>query len=162
MGSTMIPLALSMTDTLMLSIAMMALIYVTFRPVLKRGKDPMEKPFAITPAQQRDVERQMNSVLVEMASMSRQIGAQIDTRAAKLEALIKEADDKIAELRRLSAGDAAPEIPDSPRVVQKKQEDARHAEVYALADQGLGAVEISKRIGRQRGEVELILALRCK
>jgi hypothetical protein len=122
----------------------------------------MDKPFSISPSQQRDVERQMNGVLVEMANMARQISAQIDSRSAKLEELIKEADDKIAELKSLSSGEIVQETAPSPRAVQKAQEDARHAEVYTLADEGLGAVEIAKRIGRQRGEVELILALRGK
>jgi len=38
------------------------------------------------------VERQMQSLLVELSEMSRQISAQLDTRSAKLELLIKEAD----------------------------------------------------------------------
>jgi hypothetical protein len=130
----------------------------------------MEKPFSISPAQQRDIERQMNGVLVEMANMARQISAQIDTRAAKLDALIKEADVKIAEMRRLTAGGsmARAEAPTPPEAMaeskpaQKTADDARHSEVYALANQGLDAVEIARRIGRQRGEVELILALRGK
>jgi hypothetical protein len=141
---------------------MLALLYISFRPALKRKRDPMEKPFSISPAQQRDVERQMNNVLVEMATMARQISAQIDTRAVKLEALIKEADAKITRLKRLSEGETPQEATAILPAAQKARDDARHTEVYTLADQGVDAVEIAKRIGRQRGEVELILALRGK
>ena len=40
----------------------------------------------------------MSNLVVEMSEMARQITAQLDTRAAKLELLIKEADEKIARL----------------------------------------------------------------
>ena len=37
---------------------------------------------------------------------------------------------------------------------------ARHAQVYALLDEGLTPYQIADRIGRPEGEVELIIALR--
>ena len=40
----------------------------------------------------------MESLLVELSEMARQISAQLDTRSQKLEILIREADEKIAAL----------------------------------------------------------------
>ena len=50
----------------------------------------------------------MQNVLVEMAELARQISAQMDTRASKLEVLLKEADQKIATLQTLSSHSARP------------------------------------------------------
>ena len=44
----------------------------------------------------------MQNVLVELSNMARQITSQLNTRAAKLELLLQEADQKIAQLQRLS------------------------------------------------------------
>jgi hypothetical protein len=100
--------------------------------------------------------------------MARQISAQLDTRTAKLELLIREADEKIAAMK--SAG---VRIAESPASIEVKADgpspgnpapspavDSRHAEIYALADTGRGPTEIAEQLGRPRGEIELILALR--
>src|SRR5690606_5777268 len=98
---------------------------------------------------------------------------QLDTRAARLELLMKEADRKIAELQRAGAssnhdgGDARPMPPESsdePPPAAASRSDAptelRHADVYALADAGHSPQEIAQRLDRPSGEIELILALR--
>lgn len=134
------------------------LVYVAIvRPMMRRKSDPLDRPpgFASL-AQQRSVERQMQNLLVEMSEMARQITAQLDTRAAKLEQLIQQADQKLAELR-VAQGSA----PGTSRP-EEQMPDPRHAEVYALADQGRDADAIAAQLGRPRGEVELILALRSK
>ncbi len=147
--------------------AILALTYIIVRPFLRRRKDPLDKPFNLSLAQQRHVERQMNSALVELAEMARQITGQLDTRAARLSALMDDADRKIDELKQLSqqvitpannspATQTKPESPPPP----PEPEDSRHREVYDLADQGLAPPEIAAKLGRPRGEIELILALR--
>jgi hypothetical protein len=144
------------------------MIYVVMRPLMKK-KDPLaqQTPFRTSLAQQRAVERQMQNVLVDMAEMARQITAQLDTRAAKLELLIKEADAKIAAMgvappttvkaqnTEAPAAEAASEamLPENPP-------DPRHADIYALADQGRSPAEIARQLNRPSGEIELILALR--
>jgi len=156
---------------ILVALAAITIIYVAFvRPMVKTKKDPLDKkPGQASLAQQRSVERQMQSLLVELSEMARQISGQLDTRAAKLEILIKEADEKIAALK--SAGGAAPPTPAAefaipaaaPHIKPTEPSDlldARHAMVYALADQGRTAHEIAHEIGRPSGEVELILALR--
>jgi hypothetical protein len=91
-----------------------------------------------------------------------------------LEALLREADEKIALLRSLGGGaSGAPhgvlieaKLLESDAVPMRGTEerisavDPRHAEVYDLADGGQSAQDIARQTGRPRGEVELILALR--
>jgi hypothetical protein len=156
---------------LIVACAGMAVLYVLLRP--KKRADPLATVPRFSLSRQRDVEQQMQNLLVELSEMARQITAQLDTRAARLELLIKEADEKLAALRK-ATGVAAPLLPAEPATAQdvelapptveaKPAEiDARHAEVYRLADEGRGANEISRLVNRPMGEIELILALRPK
>lgn len=134
------------------------------RPMLKKNKDPLKRsPSSAHLAQERSVERQMQNLLVELSEMARQISAQLDTRTAKLELLIREADEKIAALK--SSGVT---IAETRRVESASESglmrsavlDPRHAEIYALSDQGRAPAEIAQQLGQPSGEVELILALR--
>ncbi|MCS7033983.1 MAG: hypothetical protein NZ561_08300 [Phycisphaerae bacterium] len=189
-----------------IAVGILGLAYLWLRPRLKKRRDPLEKAPFSSLAQQRAVERDMQNLLVELAEMSRQITAQLDTRAAKLNLLICEADRKIAELQRLSDGSgaaaaarrdagspadlppagsvqgqahASAPVEGAPPVTAREMPafstearsagmvarstdsvDPGHAEVYRLADQGLDAAEIARRLHRPRGEIELILALR--
>ena len=180
------PASASTTTWAILAVGVLAAVYIAFvRPTRTRKKDPLEKP-APEPglARQRAVERDMSNLLVEFAEMARQMTGQLDTRAAKLEALLREADEKIAELRALSEGRpvaggggralveanvreaAAVALSEAVAVGRLAFDtgpgaiDPRHAEVYDLADEGRSAQDIARQTGRPSGEVELILALR--
>jgi hypothetical protein len=182
------------TKWILIGAAMLVITYVVIRPMGKRRKDPLERGGASSASsssgssglsQQRAVEREMSNLLVELSQMSRQITGQLDTRAAKLELLIKEADEKIARLEALQ--DAAETREGRPAVVMRsvsgvsggdlhdrdvvgaagdvldprgERIDPRHAQIYALADEGRGPRDIARELGRPTGEVELILALR--
>lgn len=149
-----------------LIVGILAVVYLMMRPKFRKS-DPLARPMFSSLSQQRSVERQMQNLLVELSEMARQVSGQLDTRAAKLQVLIDEADRKIAQLQgtppptgeapalRL-AGEHAPSATPTPPA------DPRHAPVYELADQGLDAREIASRLDRPSGEVELILALRRK
>ncbi|MGE5608408.1 MAG: hypothetical protein ACM359_04085 [Bacillota bacterium] len=155
------------------ALAAVTVAYVVFRPMLRKKKpDPLERMPSFGLAQQRAVEREMSNLLVELSQMTRQITAQLDTRAAKLEALIEEADRRIGELRKLEE-EAAERRTDestprcSPEESGGEEEagsaevgDSQHEAVYAMADSGRSAQEIAGELGRPRGEIELILALR--
>jgi hypothetical protein len=174
-----------------LALAVGAAYLFIFRPMKQRRKkaDPMDElPFRKNLAQQRHVEREMQNLLVELSEMSRKMTAQIDSRTTKLEILLEEADAKIQALRTLQ--DNAPQTPAdrfriegpssttaggavvtggsggggfrSAGTTIEPSIDPRHAEVYALADQGRTAAEIAEGLRRPRGEIELILALRGK
>jgi uncharacterized membrane-anchored protein YhcB (DUF1043 family) len=161
------------TTWIVLTVGLALLAWLTFR---SRRRDPMDKaPVFSSLSQQRSVERQMQNLLVELDKMARDMNAQLDTRAAKLEALIDDADRRIAELRRVaaSAGRIATgvEPADAPTMrlarddasepnIEPADVDPRHARIYQLADEGLSAREIAQHLERPSGEVELILALR--
>ncbi len=155
----------------------LTLIYMLMRPGMRKRKDPLARmPSSLS--QQRSVEREMTQLLVELSEMSRQISAQLDTRAAKLELLIKDADERLARLEGLSpeapahvriAAEAAigtqstlPSSADIPPPRQEQRSEERYQAIYALADRGTGASDIARQLDRPRGEVELILALRAK
>ena len=110
------------TRWLLVGVAVFVMMYVVIRPMMKRKNDPMKyTPLARgAVSQQRSVERQMESLLVELSNMSRQMTAQLDTRAAKLEVLLKDADERIARLETLARNESAathafPTRPGHPR-----------------------------------------------
>jgi hypothetical protein len=146
------------------AMGLLTILYAVFvRPKMKEKKDPLAR----MPGQsrgnlsrQRDVEKQMETLLVELSEMARQITAQLDTRSAKLEVLIREADEKIAALQNVPAKIIDPPTPAAAGRDIPATDDPRHAAVYALADNGLSANQIAQRLKRPSGEVELILALR--
>lgn len=147
----------------------LTIFYAVMRPKRNR-KDPLAPngPRGSL-ASQRAVEQDMNNLLVELSNMSRQISAQLDTRAVKLELLIKEADERIATLNALSS--TAPNFnenahsflapPSAPGARSADREiDPRHGDIYELQDRHLTAQQIATKLNRHQGEIELILALR--
>ena len=152
------------TQWVVLAVAAGATAFVLFRPKMKAKKDPLNRPpEANSLAQQRSVERQMQNLLVELSEMARQVTAGLDTRAAKLDALIREADEKIAALSALQSAlpisQSAP-VQAAPPPPCAYEPDPRHVEVYTLADQGQSPSQIAGQLNRPNGEIELILALR--
>ena len=178
-----IPAPSPATSWTAIGIGVLTIVYVAFiRPITRKKKEE-DRPARTgragaepTLARQRSVEREMGNLLVELSEMSRQMTGQLDTRAAKLEALLREADEKIALLRSLGAGTGGGPGPQGVLIEAKLLEsdafpmreaenpippvDPRHAEVYDLADEGQSAQDIARQTGRPRGEIELILALR--
>lgn len=165
------------TSWLAIGIGVATIVYVAFvRPLTHKKKDVLSHPHpSPSLARQRSVDRDMSNLLVELSEMARQMTAQLDTRAAKLDALIREADEKIATLRSLgSAGSSSlppgvlieAKLLESDAVPMRPIDDAvpiidpRHAKVYEMADGGHSAQDIARQTGRPRGEIELILALR--
>jgi hypothetical protein len=157
-----------------IGLGVMALIYVTIvRPMMRRKRDPLDRgPAFSSISQQRATERQMQNLLVELSEMARQVSAQLDTRAARLDQLITQADERIAQLKSINQGAAASSAaiesssPEAAVAVEPpgtaEPPDPRHADIYSLADEGRDAHQIATQLGRPSGEVELILALRCR
>jgi DNA-binding NarL/FixJ family response regulator len=160
-------------------IAVAATAFVLFRPRMKAKKDPLARsPDANSLSQQRSVERQMQNLLVELSEMARQVTAGLDTRAARLDALIQEADQKIAMLSALQSAvngsasahaSAESAVPAAATIAPfgapspapcAYEPDPRHVEVYTLADEGQSSSQIASKLNRPNGEIELILALR--
>jgi hypothetical protein len=156
----------SQTTWIFIGIAGATILYAVFRPSLKK-KDPLTRTQSTASlSQQRNVERQMQNLLVELSEMARQLTAQLDTRSQKLEVLLQEADEKIAKLQnaRVTEDEPRASIPERQIWTAPAEPltpvDPQHQAVYSLADQGQGAPEIARQLNRPRGEVELILALR--
>lgn len=162
-----------------IAMGILGLAYLMYRGAAKKRRDPLERSAfggSMGLAQQRGVERQMQGLLVEMAEMARQISAQLDTRAARLEELIRQADDRIGAMK-MGGGVSLPAPADPPPVVapatacSAASDDStapagfgkpEHDDIYALSDAGRSPAEIARELSRPRGEVELILALRPK
>jgi hypothetical protein len=153
------------TQWMVLVVGVLATCYLVMRGRLKQRKDPMARP-SMSLSQQRQIERDMNGLMVEMLDTARQMTAQLDTRAARLEVLMKEADAKLAALQSVTGsplpGPSSPTTltPITPPPAPESPPDPRHAEVYSMADQGRSPHEIARKLNRPNGEVELILALR--
>jgi hypothetical protein len=145
--------------------AALTIIYAVMRP-MRRRKDPLTNRKPISLSGQREIEKQMTDLIVELEKMARQMTAQLDTRGARLEALLREADERIETLRSLGeAGNRAGRLrlaAPAEAVASEADEipDPRHIEIYELAQTGQSAHQIAQRLGRPYGEIELILALR--
>lgn len=166
------------TKWVMIGLGAFVLLYLAvLRPMMRGKKDPLTAPRAGSGggigslSSQRAVERDMQNLLVEYEQMIRNMTAGLDTRAAKLELLIREADEKLAALKAAAAsgagtGATTETLPaqsarrDAPPAPVPPGPDPRHLEIYDLSDQGLSAKDVARKLGRPSGEVELILALR--
>jgi hypothetical protein len=99
--------------------------------------------------------------------LTRDLIDELENRAERLEKLIARAESTLVELRdserRIAA---APKrvvetiIEPKPRPEHSIFTDPMHNEVCALAEQGLGPVDIARRMQLPTGQVELILNLR--
>ncbi len=116
---------------------------------------------------------EVESAIVELQNLSRRISSEIDTRFARLEAAISDADRRIATLQRLIEMADLDERPASRDAKEGERSTAnmaakssstdpqdRHSVVYEMADAGKSAIEIARQLGKTPGEVELILNLR--
>lgn len=133
--------------------------------------------------QSASVRRDMERLLVELEELSRKINAQVDTKFAKLEHSIADADRRISALRilidecnRVSANTDATATADSREAGSSKGADDTQPDppvqspadppdplrqrIYALADEGRSAAEIACQLNEPVGEIELILNLR--
>lgn len=115
----------------------------------------------------------VQEVMLELEQLARNIHGQIDTRFAKLEKAIHDADERIEQLSRLiraAGGQPAIDVTVTDKTPTGPAPDGHandsavaevpHADVFRLADAGMEPAEIAKELGSPIGEVELILALR--
>jgi uncharacterized membrane protein YccC len=130
-------------------------------PVSRKFREASRSPDSQS---QEQLRRDLEQLLGELQDLSRKIGAEIDTRFAKLEAAMRDADRRIAVLTRLSRAGEAPTpseaSPASEAPSGRSDEDPRYTVVYELADAGFSAVDIARDLGKTPGEIELILNLR--
>ena len=96
----------------------------------------------------------INELMLRLEELSREICGQIDTRFAKLEHAIREADAKLAALRAATEAPTPVDPAGSDAPV-----DPKHAEVCRRARDGQIALQIAREMDMPVGEVELILSL---
>lgn len=120
--------------------------------------------------------RALEAVASDAEELGRQLAADLDTRAERLERLIVEADRRIRRLEAVGGAGAADGVraraaapgayveagpgPAARPAMLDDTLDPLSRQIYALADQGLKPVEIAGRLEQHTGKVELILALR--
>lgn len=122
--------------------------------------------------QEKAVRGDLEHLMVELEQLTKRFGAQLDAKATHLEKLLAEADERIAELRRLQGDGETSEVQRdawhaadpwrSPQAATapESEDDALARQVYELADQGLAPLDIARRLNEHVGKVELVLALR--
>lgn len=135
------------------------------------------------PLSTREVATEVQALLADLEETSRRLTAQLDNRYTRLEQLLAEADEKIRKLQELTptapaptSSQPAPATPlpqpvviDAQRTLVRlrtergappAEQDPAYQPIYTLADGGKTSREIAQQLGRQPGEIELILALR--
>ena len=121
---------------------------------------------------QQAIKGDMEELLAQLQDLARQINSQIDTRFAKLETCIADADQRIERLERLlrraskvegvdlTVTDETEPDPGHGGEPEPIKIDPVHQQIYDLADAGKSALQIARQLGRTTGEIELILNLR--
>ncbi len=130
--------------------------------------------------QRQGVRDDLQGLMVEIEQMAKRLGAQLDAKTVHMEKTLREADERIAQLKALhetaplhtdpAAPPAAPppapaDPPEDPAAPGPPGHDAPYIDpltrdIYALADAGKGPQTIAQELHEHVGKVELILALR--
>lgn len=176
---------------------MLIMIFVMFRRMRKHYQQaPPPHQSAgdrVRQLQQQQPDRQLhnriNELMAELADLSRQINGQLDTRLARMDLLLREADRKIETLANLtdhppdahdeqtdtsspspkpetSANTPASSTPSQPSpdtdLDNTDLSSADNQTILSLAGQGWSALRIAQKCHRPVGEIQLILALKEK
>ncbi len=142
--------------------------------------------------QERGMRQDLESLMVEIEQLARRFSSQLDAKSVQLEKLLREADEKIAQLQQTTAATQtktppqtqSPSLPGAGKEPGVLPPEVKHAsphkahadaqarsgagedelarQVYRLADEGLTSDQIARRLNEHVGKVELILALRQK
>lgn len=129
--------------------------------VRRRAQSPREDPRATIArhrAEAHAAREPLENVMAEANELAVRLAKALDSKAARLEILIEQADERIAKLAADSySGAMAPAAPQSSGMEAIR---SLERQVLELADKGCDSDQIARRTGRSVGEVELILALR--
>ena len=178
--STLGPFSKGTLVVILLIVAASAVILIRTRQKIRaaqRRSGPQVRELYDRIGEEQSRRRDLDETILQLDQLARQVGAMIDTKYAKLEAVIRDADQRIAQLSKLTGasltsgaatldvtvgnadltgesgpgedGAGTPEVKDDHRTV-----------IYRLADEGKSALTIAQALDQPTGEVELILALR--
>jgi len=118
-----------------------------------RRREPA--PPRLSPADRRALE----DLMADAEELTGRLAANLDAKAARLERLIAQADERLNRLEDRAAAESRPR-PERRPGLTADDTDPLNRRVYDLADRGLPPVEIAKQLSQQVGQVELILNLR--
>jgi len=118
--------------------------------------------------QARGLRGDLEQIMVEIEQLAKRMSAQLDAKAMHVEMLLRETDQKIEQLKRLQSDRGHSDTPADTAAVgsatgdepASDEQDGIARSVYALADTGLDASQIARKLEEHVGKVELILALR--
>ncbi len=174
-------LASDLAPTLLFVFGMLLMIGILFR-LLRKNTARRAEEDNHTPRERLDRIReeagarshahaQIDTFSAEAEELTRRLGAILDNKAARLELLIEEADQRLEKLARaeISPGvrtrphepeaHAFRQTPPAPAPVAEPAGDPMHRRICELADEGLEPVQIAQRLEQPIGQVELILNL---
>lgn len=101
-----------------------------------------------------EIRNDLSDILLRLEETSRRVNGQLEMRFQMLNRLLTDADAKISEMKALTERRPASVPPMGLPV------DPQIGEIHRHADAGMDSVEIARKLGRQRGEIDLILSLR--
>lgn len=174
-GTSLVDAAVPMlTCAIIIAVTLMVVITRRRYALAQRKSTPAARELYEQLKNENGAKRELEALMLELDELARQLMGRLDSRFAKLEATIKDADERIDRLNRMiraKNGHAALDVTvdedgsEGLTSIGKVESQSRetndpHAEVYRLADQGLTPVEIATKVGRSTGEIELILSLR--
>ena len=150
--------------------AVSGLMLITTRRKLRRAQNT-PKAYAREQVSrlkdERAVARGIEELMVQLEQVTRQMNARLDTKFAKLEAVVRDADgraDRLERLLRKVEGRPTLDVivddrPTDPLDSQPAEQDPQRQAIFKLDQAGLTAPQIAQEVGQAVGEVELILAL---
>ena len=157
---------------IILGIAALAFLLIsTRRRIMNSTRQPTETPreqFARLGGLSRTT-REVERVMAELDSLSREIHGRIDTKLARLEKLLRDADQRIALLSQ--PVDSSADRGSRLEILLEQEEpldvvsgddntgDATQQSVVRMAEVGRSVLEIAQHVGKTPGEIELMLAL---
>lgn len=178
-------------------VGLMGMMLIIFRLLKKNSKNrrshrsaqnppPTPQPMSTHTSVSKASRDQIEQLMSDAEELTRRLAAHMDNKAAHLETLLAQTEDRIVELERLIAdavahtgndqakdqqqasasdhqgfSDGLPVAPhDHPQREESGAVDPLHRRVYALADEGCSAIDIARKLDRPTGQIELILALR--
>ncbi|MEZ6243433.1 MAG: hypothetical protein R3B57_10360 [Phycisphaerales bacterium] len=158
--------------TLLFVFGMLVLIAVLFRLLRKNMARPRPDALA-TPRERIESIRSeagsrslVETYSAEAEELTRRLSAILDNKAARLELLIEEADQRLAKLAQSGLGSGVRTRPHEPEAHAFRPSpppietmDPTHRRICELADEGLDPVQIAKRLEQPIGQVELVLNL---
>ncbi len=109
----------------------------------------------------------LERLMADAEELTRRLAAVLENRAARIEVLLEQADERLAALETARTSAPTTEASRTPPPAAgfslsdaAPTTDPLHRKVYDLADRGLTPVDIARQIDRPTGQIELILALR--